>query len=68
MMKGQGALYIGALGLMSVIYAAYAVLDMIPRVRDPEKNYLPSRIAGFTSGFILIIWICLIVIGFLKLS
>ncbi|MBE6004825.1 MAG: hypothetical protein E7232_12225 [Lachnospiraceae bacterium] len=68
MMKGEGPMYVGALGLTSVIYAVYAVLDMIPGVRDPEKNYIPSRIAGFTAGLILIIWVCLIVIGFIKLS
>ncbi|OON87719.1 hypothetical protein BXO88_03370 [Oribacterium sp. C9] len=67
-MEGKGPMYVGAMGMTSVIFAVYAVLDMIPRAKDPEKNYLPSRIAGSISGLIVIIWISLIVIGFINFS
>ena len=63
LMEGKGALNIGALGLTSVICALFSLFDMIPRVKDPEKNYLPAQLAGFTSGIIVVIWIFMIVIG-----
>ncbi|ETP72405.1 hypothetical protein UYO_1616 [Lachnospiraceae bacterium JC7] len=68
LMGGQGPMYVGALGLTSVVFAVYAVFDMIPHVKDPEKNYIPARMAGFASGFILLIWMFLIVVGLIKFS
>ncbi len=63
LMEGKGALNIGALGLTSVICALVSLFDMIPRVKDPERNYLPAQLAGFTSGMIVVIWIFMIVMG-----
>lgn len=63
LMEGKGALNIGAIGLTSVVCALFSVFDMIPRVKDPERNYLPAQLAGFTSGIIVVIWIFLIVVG-----
>ena len=67
-MGGQGPMYVGALGLTSVVLAVYAVFDMIPSVKDPEKNYTPARMAGIASGIIFFIWIFLIIVGLMKFS
>lgn len=63
LLEGKGPLYIGAIGMTSVVLALFSVFDMVPQKKDPERNYLPARIAGFTSGIIVFIWIFLIISG-----
>ncbi|SFG31631.1 hypothetical protein [Oribacterium sp. WCC10] len=66
--QGNGPMIVGALGLSSIIMAVYTILDMFSRIKDPEMNYIPVRIAGVTSLIIIIIWLFLIGIGLTVIS
>lgn len=67
-LQGQGPLLLGALGISSAVMSIFSLLHMLHALRDPEKNYLPVRIAGAAAGIVLLIWILLMVVGLQSFS
>ncbi len=62
-MKGQGPMVLGAIGLSSIVAAIYTIFNVVSAERKPDYNYLPATIAGATAGIIIFIWILLLLIG-----
>lgn len=62
-MKGQGPMVLGAIGVSSIVAAIYTIFNVVSVEKNPDYNYLPTSMAGIIAGIIIIIWILLLVIG-----
>ena len=62
-MEGQGPLFVGALGISSIIMAVYTVFKSMVFEKDPECNYIPLYVAGIAAGIIVILWVILLLLG-----
>ena len=60
---GQGPLFVGALGISSIIMAVYTVFNSMVFEKDPECNYIPLHVAGIAAGIIVILWVILLLLG-----
>lgn len=62
-MEGKGPLFIGAMGISSIIMAIYTVFNSMVFEKDPECNYIPLQVAGIAAGIIVILWVILLLLG-----
>jgi len=63
LMKGQGPMTLGAIGLTSIVIAIYTIFNVFSVDRNPDFNYLPATMAGVTATSIIFIWIILLLVG-----
>ncbi len=62
-MKGQGPMTLGAIGLSSIVVAIYTLFNVFSVERQPDYNYLPANMAAVTSGAVILLWIFLLLVG-----
>ncbi len=61
--RGNGPGYVGALGLCSLILAAFGLFSGLKQLKGPERGRLSPLAGTLLCGVIAIIWLVLIVSG-----
>ena len=62
-MQGKAPLNAGALGLCSMITAVSSIVYGIFSFFEKDKNYLLAKISLAAAGFLILVWLIIIVLG-----
>ena len=61
--RGEGPLFLGALGLSAILFALECLGLFLPALSRRRGNLLPTRIAALISVLLLLFWLAAVLLG-----
>ena len=61
--RGEGPLFLGALGLSAILFALECLGLFLPALSRRRGNLLPIRIAALISVLLLLFWLAAVLLG-----
>lgn len=61
--KGNAESWLGALGVMAILFSGYGFYIGLESFREKDKNYKNSVFGSLSNGILLVGWLALFLIG-----